>query len=145
MKKTIIVVWVVILLLPVTSFNTAKIASTQEISNVTSSFSWRDINGTDYTTPIRDQSPAPTCEAFAFCAALETKMQYQLKEIYNPDLSENHLFFYAGGSIQRGGVSVTTQQTISSTMAFLMKDVTLTLIETLITHLKASQDGKTGL
>jgi hypothetical protein len=106
MKKTILVVWVVILLLPVTSFNTAKIASTHEIFNIPSSFSWRDINGTDYTTPIKDQSPAPTCEAFGFCAVLETKMQYQLKEIYNPDLSENHLFFYAGGTIQRGGVSV---------------------------------------
>jgi hypothetical protein len=33
-------------------------------------------------------------------------MQYQLKEIYNPDLSENHLFFYAGGSIQKGYVSL---------------------------------------
>jgi hypothetical protein len=69
-------------------------------------FSWRDINGTDYTTPIRDQSPAPTCEAFAICAVLETKMQYQLRKIYNPDLSENHLFFYAGGTIEKGWVSI---------------------------------------
>ena len=66
MKKTIIIVLAVILILPVTSFNTVKIASTHEISSVPSSFSWRDINGTDYTTPIRDQSPAPTCEAFGF-------------------------------------------------------------------------------
>ena len=28
-------------------------------------FSWRDINGTDYTTSVKDQSPAPSCEAYA--------------------------------------------------------------------------------
>jgi hypothetical protein len=37
---------------------------------------------------------------------LETKIQYQLKERYNPDLSENHLYFYAGGSIAEGYVSI---------------------------------------
>jgi hypothetical protein len=106
MKKTITILWVVFLLLPITSVSTIKIGTAHELFNVPSSFSWRDINGSDYTTPIKDQSPAPTCETFAFCAALETKMQYQLREIYNPDLSENHLFFYAGGSIQRGGVNL---------------------------------------
>ena len=106
MKKMILVFWVVFLLLPVTSLNTVKIASSHEISNLPASFSWRDINGTDYTTPIRDQAPAPTCEAFAICAVLETKMQYQLKDLSIPDLSENHLYFNAGGTIAKGYVSI---------------------------------------
>ncbi|MBN1280202.1 MAG: hypothetical protein JXA00_00985 [Candidatus Thermoplasmatota archaeon] len=70
------------------------------------SFDWRDVNGTDYTTPIKDQSPAPTCEAYGLCAALETKLQYQLQELYNPDLSESHLYFYPGGTIAQGYVNI---------------------------------------
>jgi len=33
-------------------------------------------------------------------------MQYKLDEIYNPDLSETHLYFYAGGTYHAGGVNV---------------------------------------
>ena len=69
-----------------------------KIENLPSSFSWRDIDGIDYTTPIKNQAPAPTCEAYALCASLETKMQYKKGEIYTPDLSETHLYFYANGS-----------------------------------------------
>ena len=69
-------------------------------------FSWRDVNGTDYTTPIKDQSPAPSCEAYALVAALETMMQYKLRMIYYPDLSETHLYFYAGGTYKAGYVNL---------------------------------------
>lgn len=106
MKKTITILCVAILLLPITSVNAVKIDTAEQLFVLPSAFSWRDINGTDYTTPIKDQSPAPTCEAFALCAALETKMQYQLKELYTPDLSENHLYFYPGGSIAEGYVNI---------------------------------------
>ena len=71
-----------------------------------SSFSWTDIEGVDYTTPIKNQAPAPTCEAYALCAALETLMQYQTGELFAPDLSETHLYFYAGGTYDQGGVNV---------------------------------------
>jgi len=70
------------------------------------SFSWRDINGTDYTTPIKDQSPAPTCEGYAICAALETKERYALHAETIPDLSEAHIYFYAGGTIADGTVDL---------------------------------------
>ena len=33
-------------------------------------------------------------------------MQYQMGELYQPDLSETHLYFYAGGTYERGGVNV---------------------------------------
>ncbi len=106
MKKISSILCITLLLLPIVSVSALKNNTIEPITVLPAAFSWRDINGTDYTTPIRDQSPAPTCEAFAICAVLETKMQYQLKERYNPDLSENHLFFYAGGTIEKGYVSI---------------------------------------
>jgi len=69
-------------------------------------FSWQNIDGIDYTTPIKDQSPAPTCEAYALCASLETMMQYNEGELFNPDLSETHLYFYAGGTYEMGYVNL---------------------------------------
>lgn len=64
-----------------------------------SSFSWRDINGVDFTTPIRNQTPYPSCESFALVAAVETMVQYQVGFPFNCDLSEAHLFFFSGGNI----------------------------------------------
>ena len=67
-------------------------------------FSWRDINGTDFTTPIKNQSPSPTCEAYALCVSLETLVQYEVGYPFGCDLSETHLYFYAGGTCEAGGV-----------------------------------------
>jgi parallel beta-helix repeat protein len=67
-----------------------------------SSFSWRDINGTDFTTPIRNQKPYPSCETFALVAAVETMVQYNVGYPFGCDLSEAHLFFYSGGNIGWG-------------------------------------------
>jgi len=106
MKKIIMIFLAMLLILLVISFGTIQIGIAHELYTIPSSFSWRDIDGIDYTTPIKDQAPAPTCEAFAFCAVLETKMQYKLKDLYTPDLSENHLYFYAGGTIEKGWVSI---------------------------------------
>ena len=85
---------------------TVTVQTAVENSSLPSSFSWRDVDGIDYTTPIKNQAPAPTCEAYALCAALETIMQYQAGEIFNPDLSETHLYFYAGGTYRAGYVSL---------------------------------------
>ena len=106
MKKIFTILCITFLLCPLVSGSTIFNSTSETVAVLPSAFSWRDINGTDYTTAIRDQSPAPTCEAFAICATLETKMQYQLQELYSPDLSENHLFFNAGGSIEKGWVSI---------------------------------------
>jgi len=81
-------------------------ASGRETSRFPPSFSWTDLNGTDYTTPIKNQAPAPTCEAYGLIASLETLMQYQEGERYLPDLSETHLYFYAGGTYESGYVNI---------------------------------------
>ena len=75
-------------------------------SDLPTQFDWRNISGTDYSTPVKNQAPAPTCEAYALCAALETILQYQAKDLYTPDLSETHLYFYAGGTYRAGYVSI---------------------------------------
>ncbi|MBN1861190.1 MAG: hypothetical protein JW840_06995 [Candidatus Thermoplasmatota archaeon] len=106
MKKIMTILCFFLIILPISSINGGKTDSSLDMLVFPTSFSWRDINGTDYTTPIKDQSPAPTCEAYALCAVLETKMQYQLKELYDPDLSESHLYFYPGGTIAQGYVSI---------------------------------------
>ena len=97
---------VIAILLLTTIATSIEKAKKIETTDLPSYFSWRDINGIDYTTPIKNQAPAPTCEAYALCASLETLMQYQMGEPYNPDLSETHLYFYAGGTYEAGYVDI---------------------------------------
>jgi hypothetical protein len=106
MKKAVISLILILLLIPIIPISAEKIEITEEKSNLPSYFSWQDIGGIDYTTPIKDQSPAPTCEAYALVATLETIMQYQTGEQYLPDLSECHLYFYAGGTVEQGYVNL---------------------------------------
>ena len=107
MKKIISFI-ILLLLIPIIPFpiSAEKTEFDNNCYDLPPYFSWQDINGTDYTTPIKDQSPAPTCEAYGLCGALETIMQYQMQEVYNPDLSEMHLYFYAGGSYEQGYVNL---------------------------------------
>jgi parallel beta-helix repeat protein len=67
-----------------------------------SSFSWRDINRVDFTTPIRNQAPYHSCETFALVAAVETMVQYAVGYPFGCDLSEAHLFFYSRGNLNWG-------------------------------------------
>jgi parallel beta-helix repeat protein len=79
-----------------------KKPSSEKTLVLPSSFSWRDINGVDFTTPIRNQNPYPSCETFALVAAVETMVQYKVGFPFNCDLSEAHLFFYSGGNTNWG-------------------------------------------
>ncbi|RLF52340.1 MAG: hypothetical protein DRN24_03420 [Thermoplasmata archaeon] len=107
LRKTIMILVILVLISSVAvSIYAKKIDPIFKEDSLPSYFSWRDINGTDYTTSIKNQAPAPTCEAYGLCAALETKMQYQMREIYEPDLSETHLYFYAGGTYAKGYVDI---------------------------------------
>jgi parallel beta-helix repeat protein len=70
------------------------------------SFSWTNVNGYDYTSPVKNQIPTPTCEAYALCAVLETLVHNEINQNIGCDLSEAHLFFYPGGTAD-WGVDVT--------------------------------------
>ena len=65
-------------------------------------FSWRNVGGIDFTKSIKNQAPAPNCEAYAFISVLETIVQYKFGYSFGCDLSEAHLFFYSGGTYNWG-------------------------------------------
>jgi len=71
-------------------------------TDLPTNFSWRDIDGVDFTTPIRNQAPFASCETFALTAALEVMVQYQVGYPFGCDLSEAHLYFYSGGNFDWG-------------------------------------------
>jgi len=104
MNKIITIMIVLLMSLTINISNPE--AKKVQTSDLPTYFSWRDINNTDYTTPIKNQAPAPTCESYALCASLEILMQYQTGELFNPDLSETHLYFYAGGTYESGYVNI---------------------------------------
>lgn len=103
MKKTLLFILITLCLLATPIFT---MASQLDHDDIPSAFSWCDVEDVDYVTPIKDQTPAPTCEAYALCASLETIMQYQEQQVFHPDLSETHLYFYAGGSYVDGYVNL---------------------------------------
>lgn len=72
------------------------------VETLPSSFSWRDINGIDFSTPVKNQLPCPTCEAYALVSTIETLVQYQVGYPFGCDLSEVHLFFCSGGDADWG-------------------------------------------
>jgi parallel beta-helix repeat protein len=104
--------------------------------NLPSTFSWNNINGIDFTTSVKNQNPAPTCEAYALCASLETIAQYQIGHPFECDLSEAHLFFNSGGTCDWG---VDIQET---DMGFQMKVVFLIHIDLLTSFMRVFLVGK---
>lgn len=67
-----------------------------------STWDWRDVNGTNWITSIKNQKSCGSCVAFGTLAALEAVVQIELNEIFDCDLSEAHLFFCGGGSCGSG-------------------------------------------
>lgn len=59
---------------------------------------WRNVNGQNFLTPIRNQQECGSCVSFAICAALEARDAIRKKDT-DPtlDLSEAHLFFCGCG------------------------------------------------
>ena len=99
--KKIVVLLIIALLINIPLALADGVTNIQS-SDLPSSFCWRDIDGIDYTPAIRNQAPAPTCEAYALVAAVETLVQYQAGYPFDIDLSEAHLFFYANGTTDWG-------------------------------------------
>ena len=71
---------------------------------INGTFDWRDIDGKDYTTPVRDQGSAGTCWAFATMSAFESKLEISAGDPdWNPDMSEQHLVSDPNGGGDIGG------------------------------------------
>ncbi len=59
---------------------------------------WRDVNGRNWVTPIKDQSTCGSCVAFATVAAMESRLLIAADDTSEGvDLSEAHLFFCGAG------------------------------------------------
>jgi C1A family cysteine protease len=55
---------------------------------------WRDLDGNNWTTRVRNQSTCGACVAFATIGAIESRLEIALLDpTLDPDLSEAHLFF----------------------------------------------------
>jgi len=63
-----------------------------------SSFDWRDVEGINYVTSIKNQGNCGSCTAFGTIGAIEAVVQIEFNEILDCDLSEAHLFFCSGRS-----------------------------------------------
>jgi C1A family cysteine protease len=64
-----------------------------------SAHNWRDVDGGDWTTPIRDQGNCGACVAFGILGAVETMAKWAGGDPgVDPNLSEAHLFFCGCGS-----------------------------------------------
>ncbi len=76
----------------------ARLASIQAtIGAAPSSFDWRNVNGQNYITPIRDQGGCGSCVSFGTTAAVEGTFRVQRGSPgLNVDLSEASLFFCIG-------------------------------------------------
>jgi C1A family cysteine protease len=68
-----------------------------------STLDWRDFEGGDWTTPIRNQAGCASCVAFGTIGTIESRLEISTGDPnLNPDLSESHLFFCGGGNCTYG-------------------------------------------
>ena len=62
------------------------------------SIDWRNVNGQNWVTEIRNQETCGACVAFATCAVLESRAKWIQEDSDLPiDLSVAHLFFCGAG------------------------------------------------
>ncbi|MDP8255651.1 MAG: C1 family peptidase [Candidatus Alcyoniella australis] len=58
---------------------------------------WRDFNGNNYMTPIKDQHPCGTCATFSSVGATEALLKIAVDNPFvEPDISEQHIYSCAG-------------------------------------------------
>lgn len=68
-----------------------------------SAFDWRNVNGSNYVTSIKNQGGCGSCVAFCTCSVIESGVRIKLQNPgYAIDLSEAFLFNCGGGSCQNG-------------------------------------------
>jgi len=75
----------------------------KDVRAIPAKWDWRDKDGQNWVSPIRDQDPYGTCAAFSSIACVESLMKIQSgNPSLNVDLSERFIFAYGGGDINKG-------------------------------------------
>jgi C1A family cysteine protease len=83
------------------------------LAQLPSSLDWRNYDGHNWVTWVRNQGDCGSCVAFGAIGALEARMNIFMGDwAWDPDLSEEHIFACGGGSCWWGW-------TVSSSMNFL--------------------------
>lgn len=82
------------------SFERSDLLSFRSGSTLPSSIDWRALNGTNWTTPVKDQGQCGSCVSFGSIAALEALLKIRFYNDASKDLdfSEAHLLWCGGGS-----------------------------------------------
>jgi hypothetical protein len=63
---------------------------------------WSDVDGRDFSTPVKDQHPCGTCATFSSLGAFEALIKITLdNEFIVPDLSEEHVYACEGPCLTR--------------------------------------------
>lgn len=66
-------------------------------------FDWRDVNGLDYVTAVKNQGRCGSCVAFAADSTFETQLNIVTQSLFHGwNFSPQHLFSCGGGACDRG-------------------------------------------
>jgi formylglycine-generating enzyme required for sulfatase activity/C1A family cysteine protease len=84
------------LLKPTTSASAKNYSPSKQISNPYTRFSWKDKDGLNWITPVKDQGNYGTCVAFACGSALETRIRIKNNNSTLPEDFSELDFFYNG-------------------------------------------------
>lgn len=99
----------------VTLPETPTVKKVLKTTNFPAHLDWRDMDGNNYLTAIKDQGYCATCAAFGFSSTFEASIKVGLKNPFiEPDVSEQFLFSCSGGNCFSGRVALE--------MLYLMQD-----------------------
>lgn len=77
---------------------TADMVAAESGITAPAKYDHRDVNGKNYTTPVKNQGGCGSCVAFGVSAVMETTYRRAInKANFDFDLSEAHLFYCHGG------------------------------------------------
>ena len=102
MNKKLLVYFIFILVFATSFILPGNAHENLNNENLPDAFDWRDIDGKNFITPVKNQQTCQSCCTFAALAVLEAVVQIEYDTIFECDLSEAHLYFCSGASCDNG-------------------------------------------
>jgi C1A family cysteine protease len=89
-----------------TQMQAAAESRAEALFGAPTSFDWRNKNGQNYVTPVKNQGACGSCVSFCTCAVMESAARIKLgNPSYNIDLSEAFCQFCGGASCSGWGLT----------------------------------------